>query len=637
MRDARKLCGLTVHQKLARSSVSLALDAQDNQTLTNSNSQPKSRSDKTGLGVQCPEYAFKDTDEKGRSNGSISNASKRKQAHQAPADYRGKAYLGVPSPADPFSVFVWYAARQPESDPEFVCVDITVDGKRSPGWVIRSGRKHGVSIGQIMHRGKPTLFEFSPAKTNSSVKPTAHRPVLAGTIEAKFWRVMKLDGSAVPPAKRQKKDIDPENTADVTDSDEDDPTEYIPDEGVPALCVLTLHYRDMTWLTSNSNSGNTSVFRGSRTAFNDVTNQRTNLSRGDTLAKNNLESTSSKGLGSVTATTLKSDWTLIHEPSKKASNALIMSELSTTLSSPIVSKHHQMNFSCLQSSPMHPNNPCTPTHNSLMGPSSHPVFSTLFPECNPMAIDSLCSVTSSRNTHSFEAIDQQQDGWKSPLVSKSDMTMCNSPIVAIEPDKSKPESLHLLESHQQPCSGEEQSHDVSSTRKHSLSTLLFAVDTILSPLVMSDSNQILSTTQCLAPSVPQAQASLKHITPNRSRIPISIHQSSKEHQSSVSDNPTTSAKLITMGRIALSITDTKTSLLNTLSRSVRKLLNTDGDVCVMDTKSCINGSSQNDECLDVGGVGKAGVWVESSLSECVSFSKISDACVSTIKSIHVVF
>ena len=38
----------------------------------------------------------------------------------------------------------------------------------------------------------------------------------------------------------------------VSDKDESDDDEYIPDEGLPALCVLTIYYRDTQWLVNNS-------------------------------------------------------------------------------------------------------------------------------------------------------------------------------------------------------------------------------------------------------------------------------------------------------------------------------------------------------------------------------------------------
>ena len=153
MRDNKKRCGMTVHQREVQEDAS------------NSKRGLK-------LGKQCVEYTFKDP------------VGRRKKQMQPPVDYRGKAYLAIPSPKDPFSLFLWYEQKQ-DSDPTRVCVDVTVDGKRSPGWVLSSGRKNGIAIDHVMFRGERLPFTCSALKTDGDPEARNH---IAGVIEAKFWR-----------------------------------------------------------------------------------------------------------------------------------------------------------------------------------------------------------------------------------------------------------------------------------------------------------------------------------------------------------------------------------------------------------------------------------------------------------------
>ncbi|KAL2920164.1 hypothetical protein HK105_200230 [Polyrhizophydium stewartii] len=374
MRDAKKLCGLTVHQR----SRAAGADGAAAGTAAE-HAAPHAPDAPTGgrLGPQCHEFAFRDPsgdgDDDADAGGSSSAARRRKQAHQAPADYRGRAYLSVPSALDPFSVFVWYQQRTPH-DPDLVCVDVAVDGKRSPGWILRSGRRNGVSIEQIMHRGKATVLEFSPAKASASAARSSG-PALAGTIEAKFWRVMHIEGGAVAKPSRSRKSSgrgsdtptpgnprggdgdgsndegdgeDDDEDEDSDDSDEDLSSQYIPDEGLPALCVLTLHYRDAAWLAAHHKV----AASRHRQALGDATNSpRTPGSK----AKRPPKKAAAAAAASASAAAAAPDTPQQQRP---VLSSLPTSELSTALSSPVVSKHRQIHFSALQSSPMRP--PRTP-------------------------------------------------------------------------------------------------------------------------------------------------------------------------------------------------------------------------------------------------------------------------------------
>jgi hypothetical protein len=130
MRDFLKQCGITVHQA-------------------------KTINDKVvKLGHVCPEFPV------------AKDAFKKKK--KPPSDYRAIRFLGVADASVPFSIFLWYS-KEYEDSPDQVCVEVTIDGKKSRGWVLQSGRQNGICIDEISYRP----FEFQKLK---------------GSIEAVFWR-----------------------------------------------------------------------------------------------------------------------------------------------------------------------------------------------------------------------------------------------------------------------------------------------------------------------------------------------------------------------------------------------------------------------------------------------------------------
>jgi hypothetical protein len=148
MRDLNKSCGITIHQKADETSK---------------------------LGEKCPEFPFKD----------IKGIRKRKLYHP-PTDCFHKVYLGVIFPELPFSVYLWYV-KQNDEDPDLCCVDLTVDGKRSPGWILRNGRQNGVLIDSILQKGTNQPFEFSPARQG-----LISGSGVSGIIQATFWRGISI-------------------------------------------------------------------------------------------------------------------------------------------------------------------------------------------------------------------------------------------------------------------------------------------------------------------------------------------------------------------------------------------------------------------------------------------------------------
>ncbi|KAI8926465.1 hypothetical protein BC831DRAFT_549856 [Entophlyctis helioformis] len=444
MRDARRTCGLTVHQAVpvptplpstaAATAAATPTKPTATTTTTTTTSDYSQGKATTRIGPQCPEFVYKD--------GAVER--KKPLPSLPPADHRARSYLGVPHPHSPFSIFLWYARRD-ASDPDVVCVDITVDGKRSPGWVLRSGRMHGIAIEKVLVRGVAASLEFSPAGSggagggtkkdayaygrsanggnggNGGGRALSASPVVSGTIEAKFWRVMRIEGHSSRPAKRHKKttatsssskgsdgnvDVlsdpldDPSNNNnddqddqdDEDDEDEDDEAnvEYVPDEGLPALCVLTLYYRDMAWLTSKG------VVRPSKQPLGDSTNTRPSSTPArDASGSAGLASTTPKkqavrtkktmvaaavAAAAAAASSSTSSGPLSgpasepdhssqsqprgqqHQPPDtpvrpappQSAASMPPSDLSTLFSSPIVSRDRQMNFSMFASSPMVP-------------------------------------------------------------------------------------------------------------------------------------------------------------------------------------------------------------------------------------------------------------------------------------------
>ncbi|KAH6560102.1 hypothetical protein BASA50_010791 [Batrachochytrium salamandrivorans] len=743
MRDARKLCGLTVHQQVSLPTASVSnpdtslhtpgsadplsnaaiatTDHTTNPTGATSSSSKNSAGqarNKGRLGVQCPEYAFKDADERGRTlsggNSGLHNShNKRKQAHLAPADYRGKAYLGVPSPADPFSVYVWYTARQPGIDPEFVCVDVTVDGKRSPGWVLRSGRNHGVSIEQIMHRGRPTSFEFSPAKvsltsnlnTNSSV---VCRPALAGTIEAKFWRVMKLDGAAVLTPKRRKHSsshpnsdadhsldaITAQTDTDSTDNDEMDneTAQYIPDEGVPALCVLTLHYRDMTWLTmtssSNSTAGSTSR---ARSALADSTNKRSSTPTGKPAAA--TATSADAEFTTATPTRVAKGRSTKKTPKKMASD-LVMSELCTILSSPVVSRRRQMNYSVLQSSSPLRGGITSANAESMFTPFAAGTASTsaaavpLLTSCRPLAIASLCeehsdsldppphllvpntpSLARSNSVHilPLSSPSLTVDAALNPLTTLPSYTSSvyeENPIAVSGPTTTTtthPSLSSLLcvvneLSMLLPDCPPKQAEPLSTLVPHKKEPLAYvapAIDTPLDTVVVkeSTSSTVKATTAHPLVQTPDRSRSL---SPVRSRVmvcvcqpsllPISLDESlaaTTTATTTITTGQIHPSHIIACGRMTLSNTDTKTSLTAALARTVAKLLSSRVSPPPIPKHSNLSASKPGaslESQLGVYNMRLTGVWVDEGLGRCVSLDSLdllNDMGVSLIRCIHV--
>jgi hypothetical protein len=133
MRNHSKTCGLTVH-------------------LSN---QKETITDGRTLGPKLQEYQSKD----------------KKKTKHPPTDFYGKVYVGIEDQTQ-FSLFLWYN-KQDESDPDYCCVDVQVDGKYSRGWTLQSGRKNGICIDKIQQKD----LKFS-TKENQSF----------GTIQATFWR-----------------------------------------------------------------------------------------------------------------------------------------------------------------------------------------------------------------------------------------------------------------------------------------------------------------------------------------------------------------------------------------------------------------------------------------------------------------
>jgi hypothetical protein len=125
MRNLEKNCGMTVHTT------------------------------KETLGPQIKEYQVKD---------------KKVKTKHPPTDYYGRSYVAVTHL--PFSLFLWYQ-KQKETDPDVVCVDVTIDGKCSRGWTLRSGRQHGIVIDSV--QSKPLSFHSKEDR-------------MQGTIQATFWR-----------------------------------------------------------------------------------------------------------------------------------------------------------------------------------------------------------------------------------------------------------------------------------------------------------------------------------------------------------------------------------------------------------------------------------------------------------------
>ncbi|KAJ3314680.1 hypothetical protein HDV04_005686 [Boothiomyces sp. JEL0838] len=152
MRDNKKRCGMTIHQNIEQT-------------------------DK--LGSTCPEYPFKEKE--------------RKKSKYPPNEFNGKMYLGSPE------------------DPEIVCVDILVDGKRSPGWILKSGRQNGVCVDKVFYRGQDCLFEFGGSNSDQPVELI----------------IMKIGGD---------------------EFDEEAREDYIPDEGMPAVAILTFYYKTASLL-----------------------------------------------------------------------------------------------------------------------------------------------------------------------------------------------------------------------------------------------------------------------------------------------------------------------------------------------------------------------------------------------------
>ncbi|KAJ2995008.1 hypothetical protein HDV02_001134 [Globomyces sp. JEL0801] len=199
MRDQRKCCGITVHQQV---------EVSDGKPLEEAELR---------LGPHCPEYPYKPI-------------KKSKKSRTPPNDFNGTKLMGILDHSKPFSLFVWYCKRE-EDDPDMACVDITIDGKKSP--------------------------------------------------------VMKID-----------------NSNDIMESEDESGMgiEYIPDEGLPALCILNILYRDMNWINMNGYASTDQPLRHQRP--------------------------------------------LNHLPLKSSLN----SELSTTLSSPIVTGGRTYDFSVVEMS-----------------------------------------------------------------------------------------------------------------------------------------------------------------------------------------------------------------------------------------------------------------------------------------------
>ncbi len=133
MRNFSKTCGITVH-----------LPTKETELETSKS-----------LGPKLQEFQSKD----------------KKKTKHPPTDYYGKVYVGIEDQKE-FSLFLWYQ-KQDESDPDYCCVDVQVDGKYSRGWTLQSGRKNGICIDKIQQKN----LEFS-TKENQSF----------GTIQATFWR-----------------------------------------------------------------------------------------------------------------------------------------------------------------------------------------------------------------------------------------------------------------------------------------------------------------------------------------------------------------------------------------------------------------------------------------------------------------
>ena len=120
MRDLIKTCGITIHQNQISSSK---------------------------IGEKCPEYPYKES------------KPSKKRKYQPPTDHSQRVYLGILDPLLPFSVFLWYQKRN-DSDPGLCCVDLTVDGKRSPGWILKEGRKNGILIDSITKNSTTINYSF---------------------------------------------------------------------------------------------------------------------------------------------------------------------------------------------------------------------------------------------------------------------------------------------------------------------------------------------------------------------------------------------------------------------------------------------------------------------------------------------
>jgi hypothetical protein len=114
MRDHQKLVGLTAHQNSSE------------------------------MNIKLQEHTYKPP------------ANIRKKEKLPPSDYYGKVSLEILDSQEPFSLFLWFGG-------EGVCiVDLMIDGKKSNGWILNSGRKNGVQVTDIVIKGSRIPLGFRP-------------------------------------------------------------------------------------------------------------------------------------------------------------------------------------------------------------------------------------------------------------------------------------------------------------------------------------------------------------------------------------------------------------------------------------------------------------------------------------------
>jgi hypothetical protein len=89
-------------------------------------------------------------------------ANIRKKEKLPPSDYYGKVSLEILDHQKPFSLFLWFSGEEVAQTPGVCIVDLMIDGKKSNGWILNSGRKNGVQVTDIVIKGSRIPLGFRP-------------------------------------------------------------------------------------------------------------------------------------------------------------------------------------------------------------------------------------------------------------------------------------------------------------------------------------------------------------------------------------------------------------------------------------------------------------------------------------------